>query len=269
MAESRLVPCNLMAWPRVRDLLPDQKLIVYHLWATCHSASGCQLLDLGGFQGALNITAPAIQEALAEFQRRGLVELDDATGEVAILDWFRFHKFEAPSRRRLLEDSIRRVQSPRLRSIVEESMTYALRKGKGREGKGSKDKTPTPPTPRPKAGGVEPAGAGSGGVVDLEMEQTIQDELQGRQEAAARGEAKPVSDPAAWLATLRKRAADGEDITTDHGRRVRARREAEARHRAALSVPPEVDERAAGKGQALLARARAARAQRQTARGAT
>lgn len=137
MAESRLVPCNLLAWPRVRDLLPDQKLIVYHLWVTCHEAAGCQLLDLAAFQGGLSITAPAIQDALSEFARRGLTEMDEETGEVFIKDWFRFHRFEAPSRRRLAEDSIRRIQSPRLKAIVEKSMAYALRKGKEREDKSS------------------------------------------------------------------------------------------------------------------------------------
>lgn len=86
MAESRLVPCNLMAWPRIRDLLPDQKLLVYHLWATCPAPCGCALLDLGAVQGALNITAPAILDAVAEFQRRGLVDYDAETGEVAIVD---------------------------------------------------------------------------------------------------------------------------------------------------------------------------------------
>lgn len=137
MAESRLVPCNLLAWPRVRDLLPDQKLIVYHLWVTCHQVSGCQLLDLAAFQGGLSITAPAIRDALSEFARRDLIEMDEETGEVFVADWYRFHKFEAPSRRRLAEDSIRRIQSPRLRAIVEKSMAYALRKGKEREDKSS------------------------------------------------------------------------------------------------------------------------------------
>lgn len=266
MAESRLVPCNLMAWPRIRDLLPDQKLIVYHLWATCHEASGCQLLDLGGFQGALNITMPAIQEAVSEFQRRGLVDLDDATGEVAILDWFRFHKFASPGRRRLLEDSIRRIQSPRLSAIVEKSATYTLREGKEREGK----KTPTPQSPRPQAGDTDPPVGGSGvgrgkgkertPALDPEIEQLIQDELQGRTEAAAKGEAPPISNSVAWLAKLRERAAAGEDITTEHGKRVRARLAAEARHQAALMEPPKMDQDAASvKGQALWTKIRAQR----------
>lgn len=260
MAESRLVPCNLMAWPRIRDLLPDQKLMVYHLWATCQQVSGCQLLDLAAFQGALSITIPAIQEALAEFQRRNMLEMDEQTGEVFIKDWYRFHKFDSPARRRAAEDSIRRIQSPRLKSIVEGSSTYALREGKGkegngREGKGSEDTPPLPPSGG--AGEVVTAGAGGGpGIGDLDLEQIVQDELQGRQEAVERGDAKPIADTSAWLAAIRRRAEAGEDVSTDRGRRVRARREAEIRHKAALSEPPPVDPYAAGKGQELLCEAR-------------
>lgn len=49
--DARLVPINLMAWPRVRDLLPDQKLIVYHLWATCREGGGLPVTRLGRLPG--------------------------------------------------------------------------------------------------------------------------------------------------------------------------------------------------------------------------
>lgn len=262
MAESRLIPCNLMAWPRIRDLLPDQKLILYHLWSTCHEASGCQLLDLGAFQGALNITATAIQEALFEFKRRGLIDMDEESGEVFILDWFRFHKFQSPSRLRLLEDSIRRIQSPRLNAIANKSMTYALREGKEREGK----KTTTPnPHPRDGGGGKPPGGGGGGRgrveskqpLLPLELEQAILDELQGRQEAAAKGEAPKIGNTEAWLKKLRERAASGANIITEHGMRVQSRRDAQVRHHASLNAAlPKIDEEAAAKGAALLAQTR-------------
>ena len=227
MAESRLVPCNLMAWPRIRDSLPDQKLkmgiplthvkfywtvfakthhaappqdlnaspakwlfaalearpvfritgatcvkgipiklIIYHTWATCPEACGCWLLDLGAFQGALNITAPALLAAFEEFRKeRKLVDMDLETGEVFILDWFRFHKFNTPVRRRLLEDSIKRIQSPRLKAIVEKSASCVPREGKVREGKETTttegDKTSVPDST-----------GGSGGSNDEEKDET-------------------------------------------------------------------------------------------------
>lgn len=135
MSESRLVPSNLMAWPRIRDLLPDQKLIIYHLWATMPAACGCALIDLGGFQGALNITQAALSDALKDFEKRGLLKLDEETGEVFVIDWFRFHKFVSPSRIRLLNDSVNRIQSASLNLIVKNSMSCVLREGKLRKGK--------------------------------------------------------------------------------------------------------------------------------------
>lgn len=131
MAESRLVPSNLMAWPRVRDLLPDQKLIIYHLWATCHEACGCGLVDLPAWQGHLSITFSALEGALEEFERRGLVKMDQATGEVMILDWLRFHKFNTGIRQRLLVQSIEKIQSETLKSeILLKSNAYISREDK-------------------------------------------------------------------------------------------------------------------------------------------
>ena len=121
MAESRLVPSNLMTWPRVRDLLPDQKLIVYHLWATSASSAGCNLVDVHGLSAHLSLASPALEEALGEFQRRGLVQIDKETGEVFIADWFRFHKFAPGARFRLLQQDVEKIASERLRGLVKDA----------------------------------------------------------------------------------------------------------------------------------------------------
>ena len=144
MADSRLVPSNLLAWPRVQDLLPDQKLLVYHLWATSPSAAGCWLADLAGIAAALSFTKPALIEALADFSRRGLIDLDTATGEILITDWFRWHKFDSGPRRRLLEDALKRIVSSRLRSLVEISIGYLPREGKERKDKEREEERPPP-----------------------------------------------------------------------------------------------------------------------------
>lgn len=143
MAESRLVPRNLMAWPKTRNFLPDQKLIIYHLWATCEQACGCCLLELGKFHGDLSISESALQAAIAGFEASKIVRMDQETGEIFILDWFRFHKFDNPVRKRLLAESIARIQSPRLKSIVEKSMSCLPMEVKEREGK--KNTMPTRP----------------------------------------------------------------------------------------------------------------------------
>lgn len=125
----------------------------------------------------------------------------------------------------------------------------------------------TPHSPRRQREVPEPAPAGSRWhrgkqhviTLDPETEISIQDELQGRQEAASRGEAPPISNTAAWLARLRQRAAAGEDITTEHGKRVRVRREADARYQAALTKPPSSDMSASNMGEAMFASVRARR----------
>jgi hypothetical protein len=116
-----------MSWPRTRDLLPDQKLVLYHLWATCKEACGCCLVDLASFQGALNLTQVAIAELMKEFERRKILSNDEETGEFFILDWYRFHKFENPVRKRLLFDSLNRIQSDKLIDIVNKSIGYNSR----------------------------------------------------------------------------------------------------------------------------------------------
>ncbi len=136
MAEGRIVPCNLMAWPKVRDMLPDQKLLVYHLWATSQSSAGCNLVDYASFQGALSITMVAIENALHEFERRTLIDCDWETGEAFILDWFRFHKFDG-RRQGLLILDLRRIQSTKLLETVHQKIDIAGIDLKG-DGRGDK-----------------------------------------------------------------------------------------------------------------------------------
>jgi hypothetical protein len=87
-------------------------------------------------------------------------------------------------------------------------------------------------------------------------EKDVLDEYQGRQEAATRGEAPSLVKPEKWLAALREKAMQGETVLTGHGKRVRARREAEARLDMARSLPPALDEQSQKRGGELLRLAR-------------
>lgn len=119
MAESRLVPSNLTAWPRIRDLVPDYKLIIYHLWATANNDAGCWLIDTAAFSAGISLREPALLDALAEFKRRELIDYDSETGEVFIVDWFRWHKFQTAPRQGLLSAALKKIASDRLRERVE------------------------------------------------------------------------------------------------------------------------------------------------------
>lgn len=103
---------------------------------------------------------------------------------------------------------------------------------------------PPPSTPYPSdpnhvkqpSGGLS-SGGGSNSLSDG-IEQAIADELQGRMEAAARGDGPPVRYPDKWVKELRRRALSGETIESEYGKTVRLRREAEARIQQVLAAPP-------------------------------
>lgn len=123
MVDGRLVPTNLFSWPSVADLLPDQKMIFAYLWFNPFANSaGCYLLPPVLAAADLSLSRAALEDALREFERRGLVDLDETTGEIFVKSWFRFNKFPPGPRRRVLEADFSRIQSPRLKSIVEKSM---------------------------------------------------------------------------------------------------------------------------------------------------
>ena len=119
MAESRLVPTNLLSWPRIKDLLPDQKLIAYYLWASRFSNScGCYEIPFELSAVEMGLSELALVEAIRELERRGLVMFDHATGEVFVLDWYRFHKFSSGAQQSQLRQSLAKIQSDRLKKIV-------------------------------------------------------------------------------------------------------------------------------------------------------
>ena len=118
MGDSRLVPRNLMSGSKVWNFLPDQKLIIYHLWATASNDAGCFEPDLAGWSGHLSLTVDSLKSALADFEKRGIISCDYETGEVFILDWFRFHKFENGVRKNMLASAINKIQSQKLKKLV-------------------------------------------------------------------------------------------------------------------------------------------------------
>ena len=110
--DTRPVPVNIMAWPRVRDLITQQKFIYCYLYfnpdvMTC----GCYLLSLDRCAADLGMTAASLDDALDEFSRRNLVLRDKSTGEIFVVDWPRWHNFSTLPARGALWSSIGRVQS--------------------------------------------------------------------------------------------------------------------------------------------------------------
>ncbi len=119
MADSRPVPCNLLSWPRVLGLLPDQKLIIFYLWANRFTAAcGCYQFPISMAAHELGLSEGAFEEALRDFVSRELILLDQKTSEILVLDWFRFHKFSSSMQIRQLDFAIKKIESESLKNAV-------------------------------------------------------------------------------------------------------------------------------------------------------
>lgn len=94
MRESSLVPTNLMEWPSVAALLPEQKFILERLWASGWiKSTGWGELQLLSLAASISMTPAATLTGIHNLREAGLVVLDEETNEIFISDWFRFHKF--------------------------------------------------------------------------------------------------------------------------------------------------------------------------------
>lgn len=167
MAESRLVPTNLIQWPGVCDLLPDAKLLVFSIWANplVGSLGVAPPGVLDWVSGATNITGNALSEAIREFERRAIVTWDEATAELFAHNWFRFHKFGGRIRGTLRHE-FRKIQSAKIRKAVLSeverwqpdllpSVLGEPEPGPGGPPTGDGSKGPPPPPTAPPAGGAK------------------------------------------------------------------------------------------------------------------
>lgn len=120
MAEIRILPTNFFAWPRVRDLITQQKFICSYLWVNRYTdACGCYLLPISAAAAEMSMSENSLPDALDEFERRKLIEFDEETGEILIVDWFRWHRLNARSRP-LVERGIGKIISSVLKIRAEE-----------------------------------------------------------------------------------------------------------------------------------------------------
>ena len=94
---TRPVPTNLDGWPGVTDLNIAYKHLLHVLWSAPSSLVSVIGVGRPGIiehlTGAARTDEPVVLDSLREFQRRGLVVLDETTREVAIRRWLKFHKF--------------------------------------------------------------------------------------------------------------------------------------------------------------------------------
>ncbi len=120
MREKTIMPTTLLDWPRITDLLPDQKLIVMRVWcAPWLSSAGVGLMPLASEAATLSLSRAALEEALREFERRELIIYDNDTGEIFVRDWFRFHVFNSARARAIVRADIQKIRSSKIRQSVD------------------------------------------------------------------------------------------------------------------------------------------------------
>ncbi len=139
--DTRPVPINLLRWPRTRDLISQQKGILLYLWAhPQQTAAGCYLLPIDATAADLSMTSGSLSDALGEFHRRGLIELDLVTGEIWLPDWFRFYTPRTPAARGAAESAINKILSLDLLQKTKNSYESKVPAWKGKGKAKDKDK---------------------------------------------------------------------------------------------------------------------------------
>lgn len=119
MRDRTIAPTNLLDWPRCQGLLPDQRLILIWLW-TCQymTAAGWGFIPIKPAAATLGLDAEALVGGLGTLVKASLIAWDSITGEVFVLDWYRFHTFRPGAPARAAAASIKKVQSERLKTMI-------------------------------------------------------------------------------------------------------------------------------------------------------
>lgn len=139
--DTRPVPCNVLAQTRIRDLITQQKFIYTYLYfCPDATACGCFLFSIERAAADMSMTPNSLNDAMDEFARRGLIDRDKITGEIWIVDWLRWHRFNTPQARGALWASINKIQSRKLWITVKKTYESIPEPGKGKEKTKDKDK---------------------------------------------------------------------------------------------------------------------------------
>lgn len=94
MRESSLVPTNLKNWPRVENLSFEEKMIFNSIWSDpCLNACGFGEFGVKTFAAGWSTNPDLVMNVIRKLVKIELLEFNQETRELFILDWFRFHNF--------------------------------------------------------------------------------------------------------------------------------------------------------------------------------
>lgn len=113
MREKTIVPTTLMEWPKVAKLLPEQKLIVYFLWAGRYTNTLGIISSppVEAMAASLGLQAAALETGLGNLESAGIILFDREAGELVVCDWHRFHTFAGVGRQIAAREAARVTSS--------------------------------------------------------------------------------------------------------------------------------------------------------------
>lgn len=124
-----IVPTNLLIFPKVKNMVPDHKLIYIGLWQNNQTtACGCFRLDLDIYAAFLGFARNNLEKAILDFCEIGLVEFDEKTSEIFITDWWRFHKCETGQQIRIVQLSVDKIESNKIREVFFKAISHVSNK---------------------------------------------------------------------------------------------------------------------------------------------
>ena len=124
-----IVPTNLLSSPKVKNLIPDHKLIVLALWQNPFiTPCGVYFIDLDMFSSMLGFTKLNVEQAIVDFEEKCILKFDINTSEILICDWWRFHLCKTPVQISIIQKSVDKIQSDSLKTEFFERIKHVSSK---------------------------------------------------------------------------------------------------------------------------------------------
>ena len=206
MRESSLIPTNLLSWPRVEQRLPEEKLILMAVWAAPWLKSiGVGEVPLSSFASSLGIGREATETGIKNMESAGLIFWDRETNELAIVDWFRFHKFKGVGIG-IAQREIEKIRSESIKKLILEKSKTCLLTPTPTLTLTLKTTTPTPTPAREEEEGLKKMNCNkatpnpSASETDKDIEDYVEAALAEKRRAGKRIDALP-----SWKKGVRQR----------------------------------------------------------------
>lgn len=150
MKEKTIVPTTLLDWPKVIDLLPEQKLLLLSLWAGRYT-NGIGIVSnppLAAMAASVGLSRAALETGLANLHDAKCIIWDREADEICITDWFRFHQFKGVGEQ-IARREAGKVRSELIKAHLVKQASWLFQVTYPQSANNQSDSPPTPTT-KPK-----------------------------------------------------------------------------------------------------------------------